>query len=69
MGRDRPKLRCLVAPVTHDGRARGKPLLVELADAECLWREHAWAVLGPDPLDEIDLATWEREQMPSPRST
>ncbi len=61
MDRGRPTLHCLVCPILPDGRVRGTPLVVTLADAEWLWRERAWAVVGPDPADEIDLATWDRE--------
>lgn len=69
MGRDRPTLRCFAAPQLADGRVRGTPLLVSLETAEWLFREQQYAVVGPDPHDEIDLATWEREGWPLHRTT
>lgn len=60
---DRPILHCLVAPPLSDGRVKGNPMLVSLVTAEWLVNEFGWAMIGPDPVDEIDLATWEREQV------
>ena len=65
MGRDRPVLYMFAAPPLSDGRVRGHPLRVSLDTAEQLVRERAWAVVGPDPQDEIDLAAWLREQEPA----
>ena len=64
MGRDRPTLRCFAAPPASSGQVRGVPIVVSLEDAEWLFRERHWAIVGPDPIDEIDLAAWEREQEP-----
>lgn len=64
----KPRVMCFAAPVTSDGRPRGSPLLVNLSDAEWLFRDRGWAIVGPDPSDLEALARWEREQL-LPRST
>ena len=69
MGRDRPIVHCLSVPIMRDGRIRGKVLRVSLETAEWLLHEHGWAVVGPDPEEMNDLAAWEREQMPTRRTT
>lgn len=60
MEQDRPELRCFVAfPIAGD--VFSDPALVSLETAADL-RAKGYLVVGPDPQDEIDLATWERAQ-------
>jgi hypothetical protein len=55
---DRPAIRCFVA-YPLGGDVFTDPAVVSLELALEL-REKGYAVLGPDPDDEIDLATYER---------
>jgi hypothetical protein len=54
----KPSVRCLVAWVGREGYI-ARAHLVTLAEAERRKRE-GFAVIGPDPHDEIELAAWYR---------
>jgi hypothetical protein len=54
----KPTLRCFVAWPSRDGRIL-RAHVVTLDEAEHRKRE-GWAVIGPDPHDEIELAAWYR---------
>lgn len=60
METDRPALHCFVAyPITSE--LFTEPALVSL-DVAYEMREKGYVVVGPDPQDEIDLASFERSQ-------
>lgn len=66
MGDAKPRLFCFVARTN----ARGGPdkvFRVDLESAQLLHERWGFAVIGPDPADEIELAKWEREQEASRR--
>ncbi len=57
----RPVVRCLVARLLPNDRI-GRTHIVSLGAAFLALRSGHFAVVGPDPKDEADLAQWEREQ-------
>lgn len=65
MARPKPILHCFVAIVDLRGNVWGKVEVRRLETVAYMKeRGMAYAVVGPDPDDEIELATWEREQVP-----
>lgn len=65
MTRDKPKLHCLIATVYGQGHVWGEIRRVRLETVAYIKEEKLpYAVIGPDPDDEIQLATWEREREP-----
>lgn len=52
----KPTLRCLIAWPTLSGEIR-RAHVVSLEEAERRKRE-GFAVIGPDPRDELELAAW-----------
>lgn len=65
----RPLVKCFAALCYGQGHVWGDIHYVSL-EVAALMKEDGYAIVGPDPHDEIDLATWEREQRtPSRRST
>lgn len=60
-GGHKPVLHCFAAYVLAGGEIWGSVHRVSLETAE--WMRHVgYSIVGPDPHDQIDLATWEREQ-------
>lgn len=56
----RPTVYCFAAFQHEDGRVWGTIHRVSLETADWM-RQIGYAIVGPDPGDLIDLATWERE--------
>lgn len=57
----RPTIHCFAAYVLESGDVWGTVHRVSLETAD--WMRHVgYAIVGPDPHDLIDLATWERER-------
>jgi hypothetical protein len=56
----RPVVRCFAARSLTPTRWT-KPRIVSLKRALVL-KEGGWIIVGPDPNDLIDLATWEKQQ-------
>lgn len=60
----RPLVRCLVVHLHPNGQPKTRPQVMSLGAAYLAMCEGA-AVVGPDPDDEIALATWERDRAAS----
>lgn len=56
----KPKLRFFIAWPRSDGSVGMTPWIADIEEAEQR-RKQGFALVGPDPHDEIALAAWQRE--------